>query len=60
MPRQQGPRRLIIIAKTRPFDADKWKQLLSAFAYVLHEQRKQREAAAAATATNPAPTKDEP
>jgi hypothetical protein len=59
MPRQHGHRRLIIIAKARPFDADKWQQLLSAFAYVLHEQRQQREAAAAAAATSPAPTKDE-
>ena len=53
----QGHRRLIIIAKERPFDAEKWQQLLTAFAYVLHEQRKQRESAAA---NNPQPTKDEP
>lgn len=34
------PRRITIIAKERPFDADKWQQLLTAFAYALHEQRK--------------------
>lgn len=33
------PRRITIIAKERPFDEDKWKQLLTAFAYVLHERR---------------------
>lgn len=32
--------RVIIIAKERPFDAEKWKELLTAFAYVLHERRK--------------------
>ena len=51
-----GDRRLIIIAKQRPFDADKWQQLLIAFAYVLHEQRQQREAAAAP----PIPPQDVP
>lgn len=33
--------RVIIIAKKRPFDAEKWKELLTAFAYVLHERRKE-------------------
>lgn len=42
-------RRVFIIAKERPFDAEKWKQLLSAFAYILHEQRQEREAAAVET-----------
>lgn len=60
MPGHQGHRRLIIIAKERPFDADQWQQLLSAFAYVLHEARKQRETAEAATAPadSPPTTKD--
>jgi hypothetical protein len=34
------PRRLIIIAKQREFDEEKWKQLLMAMAYLLHERRK--------------------
>ncbi len=34
--------RLIIIAKQREFDEEKWKQLLMAMAYLLHEQRKTR------------------
>jgi hypothetical protein len=34
------PRRFIIIAKQREFDEEKWKQLLMAMAYLLHEQRK--------------------
>jgi hypothetical protein len=34
------PRRLIIVAKQREFDEEKWKQLLMAMAYLLHEQRK--------------------
>lgn len=37
-------RRVFIIAKQRPFDAELWQQLLIAFAYVLHEERRQREA----------------
>lgn len=32
-------RRLIIIAKQREFDEEKWKQLLMAMTYLLHEQR---------------------
>jgi hypothetical protein len=32
-------RRLIIIAKQRAFNEEKWKQLLMAMAYYLHEQR---------------------
>lgn len=42
MARMPEPERVLIIAKERPFDkesAKKWKQLLTAFAYVLHEQR---------------------
>lgn len=46
MPRK---RRLIIIAKQRPFDEEQWKQLLTAFAYVLHERRQACEAAAASS-----------
>lgn len=41
MPRK---RRLLIIAKERPFDEEQWKQLLTAFTYVLHERRQAREA----------------
>lgn len=37
MPEQ---RRLTVIAKQREFDEEKWKQLLMAMAYLLHEQRK--------------------
>lgn len=33
-------RKIIVIAQERPFDEEKWKRLLTAFAYVLHEQRK--------------------
>jgi hypothetical protein len=33
-------RQLIVIAKQRKFDEEKWKQLLMAMAYLLHEQRK--------------------
>lgn len=32
--------KVVIIAKERPFDEEKWKELLTAFAYVLHERRK--------------------
>lgn len=42
MTRMPEPQRVLIIAKKRPFDeesAKKWKELLTAFAYVLHEQR---------------------
>lgn len=38
-----GQREIIIIAKERPFDEEQWKRLLTAFAYVLHEQRKAQE-----------------
>ena len=34
--------RILVIAKQRAFDEEKWKQLLMAVAYLLHEQRKQR------------------
>jgi hypothetical protein len=34
------PRQFIIIAKQREFDEVKWKQLLMAMAYLLHERRK--------------------
>ncbi len=43
-------RRLIVIAKQRAFDEEKWKQLLTAFAYVLHERRKEHEKQEAAQA----------
>jgi hypothetical protein len=33
------PQRLIVIAKQRAFDEEKWKQLLMAMAYLRHEQR---------------------
>lgn len=33
-------RRLIVIAKQREFNEEKWKELLMAMAYFLHEQRK--------------------
>jgi hypothetical protein len=36
----QQSRRLIVIAKQREFDEEKWKQLLMAMAYLLHERRK--------------------
>ena len=36
--------RIIIIAKQREFDEEKWKQLLMATAYLLHEQRKSQAA----------------
>lgn len=36
----QEQRRLIVIAKQREFDEEKWKQLLMSMAYFLHEQRK--------------------
>ncbi|MBF6592684.1 MAG: hypothetical protein IVW57_19410 [Ktedonobacterales bacterium] len=29
-----------LIAKQRPFDEAQWQRLLTAFAYVLHEQRR--------------------
>ena len=35
-----APQRVFIIATERPFDEEQWKRLLTAFAYVLHEQRK--------------------
>lgn len=35
----QSQQRVIVVAKQRPFDEEKWKQLLTAFAYVLHERR---------------------
>lgn len=34
------PRRILIIAKQREFDEEKWKELLMAMAYLLHERRK--------------------
>lgn len=37
------PRRVIVIAKERPFDEEKWKQLLTALAYLLHERRQARD-----------------
>jgi hypothetical protein len=38
------PQRLIIVAKQRAFDEQKWKELLMALAYLLHEQRKEQAA----------------
>lgn len=32
-------RHITIIGQQRPFDEERWQQLLTAFAYVLHEQR---------------------
>lgn len=34
--------RVRIIAKERPYDAAQWQRLLTALAYVLHEQRTAR------------------
>jgi hypothetical protein len=34
-------RRIVVIGKQREFDEERWKQLLTAMAYVLHERRKQ-------------------
>ena len=39
----QRKRRLVVIAKQREFDEDKWKRLLTAFAYVLHERRAEQQ-----------------
>lgn len=50
-------RRVLIIAKQRPFDAEQWQQLLIAFAYVLHEERRQKEAT---HAESQPPTKEQP
>lgn len=33
------PQRVVVIAKQREFDEEKWKQLLMAMAYLLYEQR---------------------
>lgn len=49
-------RHLMIIGKERPFDEERWQQLLTAFAYVLHEQR--REAVADSTGTTAAEPND--
>ena len=32
-------RHITIIGQQRPFDEERWRELLTAFAYVLHEQR---------------------
>lgn len=37
-------RRVVVVGKQRPFDDERWKQLLTAMAYVVHERRKQLEA----------------
>jgi hypothetical protein len=37
-------RRIVVVGKLRDFDDERWKQLLTAMAYVLHERRKQFEA----------------
>ncbi len=49
MRRPRTPRQLIVVAKERAFDEEKWKQLLIALAYVLHERRKAQEPAPPAT-----------
>ena len=36
----QEPRRLVIIAQERAFDEERWKELLTTLAYLLHERRK--------------------
>lgn len=48
-------RRIIVIAKTRPFDEAVWKRLLIAYAYALYD--KQRRLANAAVTANEAPHK---
>jgi hypothetical protein len=35
------PRRVMIIAKEREYDEERWKELLTALAYVLYERRQQ-------------------
>jgi len=37
-------RRIVVVGKLRTFDDERWKQLLTAMAYVVHERRKQLEA----------------
>ena len=37
-------RRVVVVGKQRAFDDERWKQLLTAMAYVVHERRKQFEA----------------
>jgi hypothetical protein len=36
------PRRIIIVAKQREFDEEKWRELLITLAYVLYEQHIQQ------------------
>jgi hypothetical protein len=43
----QKRKKIFVIAKQRPYDEERWKQLIMALAYALHEQRKAREAEAA-------------
>ena len=45
MRRPRAPRQLVVVAKEREFDEEKWKQLLIALAYVLHERRQAQELA---------------
>ena len=43
---------LTIIGQQRPFDEERWRELLTAFAYVLHEQRQAEAAPDAVNATD--------
>lgn len=38
-------RRLVVIGKQRAYDEERWRQLVMAMTYVLHEQRQQQDAA---------------
>lgn len=39
----QERRNIVVIGKQRPYDEERWKQLILALAYGLHELRKARE-----------------
>lgn len=43
----QKRKKIVVIAKQRPYDEERWKQFIMMLAYALHEQRKAREAEAA-------------
>jgi hypothetical protein len=36
--------KIVVIAKQRPYDEERWKQFIMMLAYALHEQRKATEA----------------
>ncbi len=40
----QKRKKIVVIAKQRPYDEDRWKQFIMMLAYALHEQRKAAEA----------------